>query len=248
MKTINNLSGLLLLVFLGIVNYSCDQEETMLFDTDGSVYFTTSDYSYSFLDYPGKEVDTIKCPIQIFGKASDVDRVVKAELVADDTSKVNTAPEELYRVLDGIVPANEQLGYVAVELKNTDDLKDTVYVFHIRVVPSDEFEDVTYNNRIVKRQFTAREIQPANWNAYLRYFWGDYSTRWWQFIKEATERTSIPYWPGNADKETWWMSDGEFEALQVVVKRELKRYNETHDTPLTHDDGTSKGKAVQILY
>lgn len=107
---------------------------------------------------------------------------------------------------------------------------------------------MTYNSRIVEVLFTAKEIQPANWNGYLRYFWGDYSTRWWQFIKEATERTSIPYWPGNADKETWWMSDSEFEALQVVVKRALKKYNETHETPLTHNDGPSKGKEVQILY
>ena len=248
MKMINKLNGLLVLMFVGIISYSCDQEKTMLFDTDGSVYFTTSDYSYSFLDYPGKETDTIKCPIQIFGKPSDTERYVEAELVTDDTSKVNTAPEGLYRILGGVVPADAQLGYVSVELKHADELKDTVYVFHIRIVPNDDFKDVSYNNRIVAIQFTAKEIQPANWNSYLRWFWGDYSTRWWQFIKEATERTSIPYWPGNADTETWWMSDGEFEALQVLVKRALKKYNETHDIPLTHDDGPSKGKEEQILY
>lgn len=38
----------------------------MIFDTDGSVYFTTADYSYSFLDYPGKQVDTIKLPVSDF--------------------------------------------------------------------------------------------------------------------------------------------------------------------------------------
>ena len=243
MKTINSLNRLLVLVFLGIMSYSCDQEETMIFETDGSVYFTTSDYSYSFLDYPGKQIDTIKLPVQIFGKTADVDRLVKIELVTDDTSKVNTAPEELYSLIGGVVPANEQLGSVSLELKYADALQDTVYVFYVRIVPNDDFEDVSYNSRIV-----AKEIQPANWNGYLRYFWGDYSTCWWKFIKEATDRTSIPYWPGNADQDTWWMSDSEFEALQVVVKRELKKYNETHETPLTHDDGPSKGKEVQILY
>ncbi len=248
MKTINNLSGLLVLVFLGIMNYSCNQEETMLFDSDGSVYFTTSDYTYSFSDHLGKQTDTIKLPIQIFGKTVDVDRLVKIDLVTDDTSKVNTAPEELYRVLDGVIPANDLLGTVALELKNADALIDTVFVFYVRIVPSADFPDVSYNNRAVEVQFTAKEIQPANWNGYLRYFWGDYSTRWWQFIKDATGRTSIPYWSGNADTETWWMSDNEFEALQAVVKRELKKYNESHDTPLTHDDGPSKGKEVQISY
>ena len=244
MKTINSLNRLLVLVFLGIMSYSCDQEETMIFETDGSVYFTTSDYSYSFLDYPGKQIDTIKLPVQIFGKTADVDRLVKIELVTDDTSKVNTAPEELYSLIGGVVPANEQLGSVSLELKYADALQDTVYVFYVRIVPNDDFEDVSYNSRIVEVLFTAKEIQPAN----LRYFWGDYSTCWWKFIKEATDRTSIPYWPGNADQDTWWMSDSEFEALQVVVKRELKKYNETHETPLTHDDGPSKGKEVQILY
>ena len=248
MKTINSLNRLLVLVFLGIMSYSCDQEETMIFETDGSVYFTTSDYSYFFLDYPGKQIDTIKLPVQIFGKTADVDRLVKIELVTDDTSKVNTAPEELYSLIGGVVPANEQLGSVSLELKYADALQDTVYVFYVRIVPDDDFEDVSYNSRIVEVLFTAKEIQPANWNGYLRYFWGDYSTCWWKFIKEATDRTSIPYWPGNADQDTWWMSDSEFEALQVVVKRELKKYNETHETPLTHDDGPSKGKEVQILY
>ena len=38
MKTINSLNRLLVLVFLGIMSYSCDQEETMIFETDGSVY------------------------------------------------------------------------------------------------------------------------------------------------------------------------------------------------------------------
>ena len=248
MKTINNLGGLLVLMFLGIMNYSCDQEETMLFDTEGSVYFTISNYSYSFLEYPGKQVDTIKCPVKIFGNTSNVERFVNAELVTGDTSKVNTAPEGLYRVLGGIVPANKEVGHVAVELKHAVELKDSVYVFHIRIVPSDDFQDVSYNNKVVAVQFTALEIQPANWDNYLKWYWGDYSTRWWQFIKESTERTSIPYWPNNTDKETWWMSDGEFDALTVVVKRALKKYNETHDTPLTHDDGPSKGKEVQILY
>ncbi|MFR5657060.1 MAG: hypothetical protein ACLUDU_03260 [Butyricimonas faecihominis] len=107
MKIINNLSGLLVLLFLGVTSYSCDQEETMIFDTDGSVYFTAVDYTYSFLNYPGKQVDTIKLPVQIFGVAADVDRFVKIELVTDDTSKVNTAPEELYRLL-AASPGNEQ--------------------------------------------------------------------------------------------------------------------------------------------
>lgn len=167
MKTINNLRGLLVLVFLGIMSFSCNQEETMIFDTDGSVYFTTADYSYSFLDYPGKQVDTIKLPVQIFGKTADVDRLVKIELVTDDTSKVNTAPEELYSLIGGVVPANEQLGSVSLELRYADELKDTVYAFYVRIVPNDDFKDVTYNSRIVEVLFTAKEIQSANWNGYL---------------------------------------------------------------------------------
>ena len=33
MKMINKLNGLLVLMFVGIISYSCDQEKTMLFDT-----------------------------------------------------------------------------------------------------------------------------------------------------------------------------------------------------------------------
>lgn len=64
---------------------------------------------------------------------------MKIELVTDDTSKVNTAPEELYSLIGGVVPANEQLGSVSLELRHADELKDTVYAFYVRIVPNDRF-------------------------------------------------------------------------------------------------------------
>ncbi|MFR7812103.1 MAG: hypothetical protein ACLU4N_24285 [Butyricimonas faecihominis] len=54
-----------------------------------------------FLDYPGKQIDTIKLPVQIFERRPML-IVGKIELVTDDT-RVNTAPEELYGLIGGVV-------------------------------------------------------------------------------------------------------------------------------------------------
>ena len=233
-------------IFLALL-VSCQESETTIFDQPAGVHFTLDAYSYSFKEKIGVETDTIKLPMEIYGKLSETEREVKVTLVENDTARENTLLPERYKILKSTIPANNSVGTVSLELNYGPELDDSVYVFHLQIEANDEFQEITYQKRIVKVEVTAKEIQPANWAASLYYYFGDYSTRWWGFIKETTQRTSLPYrGSSNPDPELWNMPIQEFLANVAVVKTALRKYNEGPDGPLTHDDGPSKGKPVEM--
>lgn len=247
MKTSRIITALAIAVF-AVSAFSCKKQSTMIFGDQSGVYPDISEYIYSFLEYPGRTEDVITCPINLFGRVAGHDRVIKAEIAPDTLKRINTADPSWYEILDGVMPADSVKGSLRIRLKYNEMLEDSIYMFYVRMAPSEDFPNIDYRSTdVIKVQLTAKEVQPANWNGFLRVFWGSYSTRWWKFIKEATGRTSIPYWPGNSDKETWWMSDDEFLSLNTLVKRALRNYNELNpDEPLTHDDGVDKGKPVPM--
>lgn len=238
------LPGIAVVLFVG-----CQEKETEIFDQPGGVHFTINEYSYSFKEKIGVERDTIKIPLEIYGKFSDKDRNVAVALVENDTAHVNTIEPGRYRILESVVPANSEDGTVTVELNYGEEMNDSVYVFHLKINVNDDFQEVSFKSNILKIQVTAKEIQPANWSGSLYSYLGDYSTRWWGFIKEATQRTSLPYWGyHNPDPTIWTMSDAEFFANLAVIKTALRKYNEGPDGPLVHDDGKSKDKPVEMRY
>ena len=226
---------------------SCEEEGTTIFDEVAGVHFTISEYSYSFKEKIGVEKDTIRIPVEIYGKFADVDREVKISLVEGDTARVNTILPERYQVLQSVVPANSVDGTVLIELNYGKEMEDSIYVFHLKIEPNETFQQIDFKKKTVKILVTAQDIKPANWDGCLASFFGDYSTRWWNFIKEATQRTSLPYWEShNPDPELWSMSQAEFYANLAVVKTALRKFNEGPEGPLVHDDGPSEGKPVEM--
>lgn len=244
MALIKNILGLGLLAGMMC---SCEEEGTTLFDQEAGVHFTISAYSYSFKEKIGVEKDTIKIPVAIYGQFTDTDREVKVSVVEGDTAHVNTIQPERYRILQSIVPKNSADGTVLIELNYGQEMEDSVYVFHLGIEPNEAFQQIDFKKKIVKISVTAQDIKPANWDGCLATYFGDYSTRWWNFIKEATQRTSLPYWEyHNPDPDLWTMTSAEFYANVAVVSTALRKYNESPDGPLVHDDGPSKGKPVEM--
>lgn len=226
---------------------ACEQEETTIFDQPAGVHFTINEYSYSFSDKIGVDRDTIKIPMEIYGKFAPVARTVEVGLVEGDTAHVNTILPGRYKILESVIPADSSGGAVVIEVNYGEEMKDSVYVFHLQINANEEFPEVDFKRKIVKVSVTGKEIQPANWAGSLSIYFGDYSTRWWGFIKEATHRTSLPYWGyHNPDPDLWTMTDTEFLVNVAVVKTALRKYNESPEGPLVHDDGPSKGKNVEM--
>lgn len=232
---------------VAVLLIACQEKDTEVFDQEAGVHFTIGEYSYSFKEKIGVEKDTIKLPLEIYGKFSDRDRLVSVALVENDTHYVNTIEPGRYRVLECVVPANSADGTVRIELNYGAEMEDSVYVFHLRIDANEDFREVDFEKKILAIQVTAKEIQPANWASSLSGYFGDYSSNWWGFIKEATQRTSLPYWGyHNPDPSVWTMGDAEFFANVAVVKSALRKYNEGPDGPLVHKDGPSKGKPVEM--
>lgn len=243
MKTRNLIVISLLIILLS----ACQKQEVALFEQLPGVHFTIAEYSYSFKEKLNVEKDTIKLPLEIYGEIASTDRKVSVVLVEEDTAHVTTIQPERYKVLEGVVPAESSSGTVSIELNYGKELEDSVYVFYLKIEPNNEFQEVGFKKKTVKINVTAKEIQPANWTGCLASFFGAYSTRWWEFIKETTQRTSLPYWEyRNPDPVTWWMTQAEFYANVAVVKTALRKYNEGPDGPLMHDDGPNKGKPVEM--
>lgn len=240
MKIKNTLLALLLLS-IGISG--CQKTDIMQYQQNAGVYFEASTFGYSFLEHPDSTSKILRLSVDISGSQVDYDREFIVTRPAIDT--ITTAEDDQYRIGKAIVEANEYLGYVEVEVFKDDRLKDSVYTLALEIQSNEHFPEVRLNKKIMVVSFTNEVIRPANWR-WLRWYFGNaFSSRWWTFICDATGRTSLPYYPSHADKETWWMTSEEIEAYQAMVRIALEKYNAEHQgDPLTHDDGEYAGQTV----
>lgn len=223
----------------------CQQTDIMLYQQNAGVYFEAATYGYTFLENPDSTVKKLRLSVDITGSQVDYDREFIVTTPTVDT--ITTAENDQYRIGKAIVKANEYLGYVEVEVFKDERLKDSVYQLALEIQPNEYFPEVRLNKKIMVLSFTNKVIKPANWRWLRWYFGTPFSTRWWTFICEVTGKTSLPYYPTHADKETWWMSVEEIEAYQAMVRIALEEYNGKHpNAPLTHDDGEYAGQNVTM--
>ena len=221
---------------------SCKKDEIPVYGNISGVYFDGNNISFSFMEKPNSVMDTVRLSASITGMATETNRTFKAEVVKDST----TAPEELYEILDGTVAANNYKGLLPIVLKKSDILKDSIVKLTIRLLPTEDFPEIRLGEELFSIYFTAKVIKPANWDDYLFYSFGEYSTIWWTKIMEWTNRGSLPYWPENADHETWWMTYNDIQIYKRLVAEKLKEYNASSEGPLIHDDGPLAGSPVEM--
>jgi hypothetical protein len=229
----------------------------MIFGGETGVFFDMATYSHSFADYPGQTERRIIIPLKAMGRLSDEDREVTAELFVyddEDPELQNTANPDLYDILKGVIPAGSETGTFEIDLRYGAELDTEIQRFFVRIVPNDDFPDVSFSARTLKVEFSAQEMMPINWQrGYLSIFLGTYSTAYWKFIKQVTGMSIIPFWYSdstNPDPETFYWNGAEQANVSEIVTlltRALREYNQAHPgAPLTHDDGTKKGQEVVI--
>ena len=233
----------ILLLLAGL--WGCEKSDIMLYEQNAAVYFESGSYSYSFLEDPQADTKTVRLMVDISGSQVDYDREFTVSRPAVDT--LTTAEPDQYKLGKGMVKANEYSGYVEVEIYKDERLNDSIYQVALEIQPNENFPEVRLNKKTMILSFTNKVIQPANWRWLRWYFGTPFSTRWWTFICEPTGRTSLPYFPTEADKETWWMSVGEVIAYQTITRLALEEYNAKHpNDPLTHDDGDYAGQKIEM--
>ena len=90
--------------------------------------------SYSFVSNPLDEYVIYDIPVILIGNTSDKDRTVNYTI---DTEK-STATEGSYELMEGIIPANHNEGYIRIKLYNVTG--DKTYELRISIQSSDELE------------------------------------------------------------------------------------------------------------
>lgn len=233
--------------FITLIMVACQKEELPLYqDTAPALYMGLTTYSYSFIDDKDAQTKTIYLPVKLSGEMKDYDRSFKMKAVYDSTT---TAKTEWFEVQEGTLPKNSVDGTIPVVLKRNITVDTSLVNIVLELVPSDDL-GIMLNTK-ARVTWTGKIIQPANWS-WMRYYLGaDFSTGWYEYIMEVTGRTSFPYFPTNADKETWWMSAGEIQGWGLMVKEALNEYNiklqqqyPDRDTAFVHTDGPKKGLPV----
>lgn len=223
---------------------SCSKEKTYIYQQNGGAFFDLSEYSYSFIDDPGVTTKIVNLPISISGSSVGEDREIIAEIPEGDT--ITTAEKVQYKIGKGVVKANQYIGIIPIEITYDERMDDSTFVLALKLVATADFPEVKLNSRTMKLSFTNKIIRPANWSWLRWYFGTPYSTAWWKFIMEVTGRTSLPYFPTNADKVTWWMSADDIIAYQGLVREALLKFNAGPKGPLVHDDGEYKNTKVEM--
>lgn len=235
----------------------CEKSEIFSYEQHAAVYFTQDNYNYSFLENPEAGSYTLKLPCDISGLMTDYDREIKVRVSPVDS--LTTAEPFQYRIVGGMVKANEYAGSVEVELFRNELLDDSIYQVALEIVPNQDFPEIRLSQKTMLVSFTNKVIQPAGWSR-LRWILGKsdaewFSTQWWKFVCWATGRTSWPYWGGtgyskNPDPETYWMEPGDVEPYKLIVQQALFKHNTNPDpddpfeVPLRHDDGKYAGEII----
>lgn len=223
---------------------SCEKQGIQVYDADrAAIEFRGNSYTYSFKT-TGRTVDTVAITFQLEGRAVDYERTAHFIVIADST----TATAAEYKILGATVAPNKYKGALRIEVRNTagKDFKEVRVYF--RTAGNDDFIPGVLAQQYYMFTITNKLVRPSGWSSWLeRYYWGNYSTAYYEFIIEATRETNFPWpdaIPGYNNGKAW--TDGKMDAFLELVKYKLKKRNESAGKSLLHDDGTAKGKEVVV--
>ncbi len=230
MKNIKHLLAIVVLASLA----ACEKDnEIALYKENAGVYFyNTMEDSYNFILNPDLEVDTfINDRVRISGSASDVDRYFKAEIVESDETN---ALQGQFELLQGVVPANSYTGYLPIKLNRTAEMDTATFSIEYTLVASDDFPMIDFASENCKISCTAGFVKPAMWFLF-EWDYGTYSNTWFKFILSVCKDYEF------YNEADWSMSNNDWNThydYVSMVKLALAEYNNSHDEPLKHDDGS----------
>ncbi|HSC53403.1 MAG TPA: DUF4843 domain-containing protein [Phnomibacter sp.] len=170
------------LVVVGLIT-SCDQDLPVLFSEQDGIYFsgTTDSLSYTFAKFPKRTTDTLKLPVTVLGKASDVDRVITIEKVsAPDADAIEGVHFKL--LTPYTMPANKVSTTIPIVIYRTPDLDSLSRTFIVHVKANETFQE----GIDVKTQFKVKMgyIQkPPSWGEFGGIQWAGYSANFGTWTK-----------------------------------------------------------------
>ncbi|WP_316816974.1 DUF4843 domain-containing protein [Pedobacter nyackensis] len=221
-----------------MLQFSCKKDEISSFSASPAVNFTTKAVDYSFLGNPsGEFVQEIE--VRIVGDVADHDRVFTAEVVNDT---ITTAKPTQYRILGGLVKANQFTGKLSVALLKSDELNTTKVNLKLRLTDSEELKAGNVESREFVVGWTNQIVLPS-WTYYRVFFSSASSNKAYQLIVQITGLKTITAAEyramGQIAAETQGTKFGDY----------VKQWNLDHPNDhLKHDTGASAGQDIVPLY
>jgi hypothetical protein len=180
--------------------------------------------------------DTVKVPLRIMGNASDKDRTVAIQTVADST----TATSQQYAIQPTIVKAGAFTTEIPVQVKRTPGMKTTEVRIWLEIVRSDDFlPGIPNTTPTATRAGGATRFlvkindfltKPSNWESVLSNYFGTYSQVKYKFIIDVTGRTEFPI------SGPEMISPSQFLFYKKLCREELEVYN-ANNGPLKDEFG-----------
>ena len=176
--------------------FSCSEKETMTYQSERYLYFTTSldsaDLSVSFSHYPTSDEYKAGFEVNLMGNLLTEKANYRVSVVDTGTTAL---PEEYVLDLAPEVGANQLKDTLYVVLKKTERLSDGPVTLMIKLEEGNGFIPGLSRNRTVKVHFNNVESKPLWWEGdIISVYLGEYSPEKYKHFLIATQidATEIP--------------------------------------------------------
>ncbi|OFY44990.1 MAG: hypothetical protein A2X18_13685 [Bacteroidetes bacterium GWF2_40_14] len=238
------LSFLVLMTFFG-----CKKVEVPYFSGSNSANFWLHQYNYSLFGATTTELpeDTIILDIAIVGRLADYDRYATAKAVPDsagtpEDKRLTTATPDQYKIIGGIIKANEKIGKFKVLIKNPEVLATRESLkLKIMMAENEDFKIGLRENNWVALTWSRKFLPPATWHAMRFFFCSVYSTQVYKIFMSVTGLKEFYYYEGKVTMQEAYVMGKNFgdrvRALSAI-----------QGSPLLHDDGENAGLPIIPIY
>ncbi|MCB6973407.1 MULTISPECIES: DUF4843 domain-containing protein [Butyricimonas] len=176
--------------------FSCSEKETMTYQSERYLYFTTSldsaDLSVSFSHYPTSDEYKAGFEVNLMGNLLTEKANYRVSVVDTGTTAL---PEEYVLDLEPEFGANQLKDTLYVVLKKTERLSDGPVTLMIKLEEGNGFIPGLSRNRTVKVHFNNVESKPLWWEGdIISVYLGEYSPEKYKHFLIATQidATEIP--------------------------------------------------------
>ena len=228
---------------------SCQKDGLVGYSGGNSVGFWVHSINHSLYGKTVSELarDTVVLDLAISGEPTSYDRQVDGTFIPDkdgiaQEDRKNTAVEgKDYKILGGIVKANQEYGTFKVEIINSDKLKDEELKLNLCIKENEHFETGLGENRSIVITFSQKIMKPKTWNAMRFFFCSTYSTQVYKVFMEATGLKEFYYYEGIVTQDEGYVMGRNFGNI-------VRAYEKEHGTPMLHDDGDAAGTPIIPLH
>lgn len=227
------------------VFFSCKKSELQAYEMQDMVYIVkdynsaiTDSLTYSFaIRDEALMQDTVFVPVRIMGVAKDFDREIKVGVV--DTATAATAGTD-YEILPTKIPAGSYTSEIPVLLHRSASLATVSKRLKLIILASKDFQPGIPNDKALGYSYPGSATtclivfndyltKPANWDTWLKYFFGSYSQVKYKFVIDVTGRSEFP-------SGATGLPYGQMTYYKQVCKNALAEY-ESANGPLIDEFG-----------